>query len=102
MAERLGSKEVEQIRDLLSHRWIGRVDEPGSVAGNLKRVFGYDLSRTRGLSPSSWERIREVGLPEVIKLLVAWLLGILTLQSATWLKKLLVIGGVWLKKFLKM
>jgi hypothetical protein len=85
----LKTAEVEQIRELLSHRWIGRVEEPGSIAGNLKRVFGYDLSRTQGLSPSFADKIREAGVPEILKLIMAWLLGALTLITGVWLKKIL-------------
>ncbi|MCI0620295.1 MAG: hypothetical protein L0387_01235 [Acidobacteria bacterium] len=87
LLEQLSESELKEIRHLLSHTWIGRTDEPGSVASNLKRVFGYDLARTRGLSPSFLDHLRQASSSEMVRLIGAWLLAILTLLTGAWLKK---------------
>ena len=98
LKEYLPDQEVSQIRKLLDHRWIGKVEEPGSVASNLKRVFNYDLSRTKGLAPTIADQIRSVGVSEVVKLIAAGFLGFFSLQVLAQLKSLLVHGSAWFKK----
>ena len=56
LLDRLSSSELEQFERLMSRSWLGTLDEPGSVASNLKRVFDYDLSTTRGLKLSAIDR----------------------------------------------
>jgi hypothetical protein len=87
LREQLSECEVKEVRLLLSHSWIGRTDEPGSVASDLKRVFGYDLTRTRGLSPTFFDNLRNVGTLEIVRLFAAWLLAILTLLTGAWLQR---------------
>ena len=74
------SVEVEQIKAFLRNQWIGKLEEPGTVASNLKRVYGYDLARTKGLSPGFRDRISKALSAEAAKrigALVYLLLGAL-------------------------
>ena len=92
LKEQLSEYEVRQLRDLLNHRWIGRVEDPGSVASNLKRVFNFDLSRTRGMAPTIMDDIRRTGFSEIVKWLVAGSLGILSFRAIEELRALI---GKW-------
>jgi hypothetical protein len=56
----LNEHEMNDLRHLVSHKWLGKLDDLGSVASNLKRVYEYDLSRTRGLRPSLVERATDI------------------------------------------
>jgi hypothetical protein len=53
-------QEFEHLRRLTSRLWLGKVEEAGSVASSLKRVFGYDLSTTKGLQLSIVDRFLEL------------------------------------------
>jgi len=72
---------IADVKKWLSQDWVGRVDDTGSVASNIKRVFGYDLARTKGLTRGFWDRMSEILTSESAKWLVVFLLGAL----ATWL-----------------
>lgn len=73
----IGKPALEGVRKWLSLEWVGRVDEPGSVASNIKRVFGYDLARTKGLTRGFWDRLLETLTSESAKLILSFLLGAL-------------------------
>jgi hypothetical protein len=77
----IDGKDLEQVRHLLSHDWLGRPDEPGSIAGNLKRMYGYDLARTKGLSHGLRDVLVEAIASEGGKWLILFLLGAI----AAWL-----------------
>jgi hypothetical protein len=51
---RAASSEVEfgEIEELIRNEWIGKKDDPLSVAAYLVKNYDYELSRTTGLSPS--------------------------------------------------
>jgi hypothetical protein len=77
LATKVDSEKIVVIKKLLSHDWIGKMEDPGSVASNMRRVFSYDLSRTRGLSPGIRERLVEVGASEAVKWIAIALLAFL-------------------------
>ena len=56
----LSEHEMHDLGHLISHKWLGKLEDSGSVASNLKRVYEYDLSRTRGLRPSLVERATDI------------------------------------------
>jgi len=68
-------EEVTALKRLLTHEWVGNTETAGSVAGNLKRVFSYDLSRTKGLHASMRERLSDALTSETAKWIVAVVLG---------------------------
>lgn len=74
--EQVGDEALTEIQFLVSHKWIGKTDEPGSVASNLKRVFGYDLAITQGLSPTFFDRLREAVPSALMKVIVGLLIAI--------------------------
>ncbi len=47
---KFGQSTTNGFRDLLSRSWLGTTQQVDSVAGVLKKVFGYDLYFTRGLT----------------------------------------------------
>lgn len=55
----VGDEKFNQIDRLVRLSWIGKVDEPGSIANILKSSFGYDLDLTKGFKPSWQERAKE-------------------------------------------
>lgn len=78
----LSDDEFKDFQQLISHSWLGNVNDAGSVASNLKRVFNYDLSRTKGVSPSGVARLMDLlwsteTLKLVYTIIGAWLLWIL-------------------------
>lgn len=77
LATQIDDQELQEVKRLLSNKWVGRVDDPGSVARNLKTVFGYDMARTKGLSRGLRDRALEAATSEVIKWLVPFSLGAL-------------------------
>lgn len=77
LGKKISKRKLETIKSLVSNNWIGRVEEPGSVASNLKRVFGYDLTRTRGLRSSWRDRVLDVATIEAVKWFVVFALGML-------------------------
>ncbi len=87
IAERVTASDLNEIRKLLSHQWLGKTDEPGSVASNLKRTFAYDLTRTRGLSAGFLDRLREASLSELAKLVSAGIAGIVGTLFIQWARK---------------
>lgn len=57
-SEALSNGEVvRDLRMLLSRRWIGSRDEPGSPA-HLASLLGHDLTVTKALSPTFIESVR--------------------------------------------
>ncbi len=87
IGQRVTKDELEEIRNLLSHKWIGKTKETGSVASNLKRVFGYDLSRTRGLSAGFLDQVREATTSELVRLVGAGVGAVLIFMFGWWAKK---------------
>lgn len=74
LGEALTQEELDQYSQLVDRRWIGKLEDVGSVASNLKRVYGYDLSITRGVTPSFLDRIVQImWSPETLKVLYALL-----------------------------
>lgn len=87
IAEQVSPTELEQIHALLAHKWIGKTDEPGTVASNLKRIFGYDLARTRGLSAGFLDQVREAASSEFVKLIAAAITGVVIFLFGLWVKR---------------
>ena len=75
-----GEEYLGQMQFLISRKWIGTIDDPGSVAFEMKHLFRFDITRDSGFNKTFWERARakldEVPF-EVIKLIVGALLAIL-------------------------
>ncbi|MBI3912858.1 MAG: hypothetical protein HY327_01485 [Chloroflexi bacterium] len=65
LLKQLGENKVDAIIQLVDLKWIGKVDEAGSVANILKKSFHYELDLTKGLKPTWLERVKEV-LPSTL------------------------------------
>ena len=87
VAEQVSPEELEQIHSLLTHKWLGTTEEPGSVASNLKRIFRYDLARTRGLSAGFFDRVREAASSELVKFIAVLVTGVVMTLFGLWVKK---------------
>ncbi|SRR6266852_6578360 len=48
------------MRSVISRRWIGSIDDNGSVAYNLKHFFRFDIARDSGFNKTLWERTRDM------------------------------------------
>jgi hypothetical protein len=46
-----GDAEFKEIEYLIGNEWIGKKDDPLSVASFLAKNYKYELRRTTGLSP---------------------------------------------------
>lgn len=73
---RLQPADVEKLKQFLSHHWIGRPEEPGTVAGSIKRIFSYDLARTKGISPGFRDKLIEVFKSEAVNVIVRILFAV--------------------------
>lgn len=56
ITELLGKDFLQQIKKIVNRDWIGNPKQFGSVAYNLKRVFQYDLVKTKGFKASLVEK----------------------------------------------
>lgn len=63
-------EKIKALECLIDHTWIGETENPGSVASTLKRVFDYDLARTRGLSPGFLDKLKDLSSHHVAEYLV--------------------------------
>ncbi len=77
LARQADASTIQTIKDLLKLEWIGRPEDLGSVASNVRRIFGYDLSRTKGLSRGFRDRLLEVTTSEVVKWVIPFVLTLL-------------------------
>lgn len=66
----LSLEKSEALKKLIDHRWIGKIEDTGSIGSNLRRIFGYDLARTQGLSPSFFDRLSDVGAKQFAELFI--------------------------------
>jgi hypothetical protein len=90
LASVLSAQEMEDLDILISHKWLGKLEDSGSVASNLKRVYEYDLSRTRGLRPSRIERVTDMlwssdVFKTLCKLLVLFLIWVAARHPLLWI-----------------
>lgn len=73
---------ASELRELLSKRWLGRIDDTESPAA-ISAQLGYNLFVTRGLSPTWRERtlavLQEEGAKEAVKLVFSIVGGALLL-----------------------
>jgi hypothetical protein len=70
LSRALPPEKLDALKKLIDHRWIGKIEDTGSIASNLRRMFEYDLARTRGLSPSFLDRVKDVGTAQLATLFV--------------------------------
>jgi hypothetical protein len=93
LSKSLNGAQLDDINRLIKHEWIGRVDEPGSVASNLRSIYGYDLSRMQGLNSSLFSDLIQAGAKEVIQniakiaVYVSWTAFLIWLVTHRWLDK---------------
>jgi hypothetical protein len=73
----ISAAELDAIKQFIKNDWIGRTEDLGTVASNLKRIYRYDLDRTRGLSPSFWDLLIQGMTSEAAKWIVPFVLGAL-------------------------
>lgn len=81
----LGDEALERIRRIVDSKWIGKVEETGSVASLLKNSFGYDLYRTRGARPSWGERASEAFQGVLVSESIKNVLTLLLILILAWL-----------------
>lgn len=91
LAAVLDEQAFKNIATLIDYQWIGRIEDAGSVASNLKRVYGFDLARTRGLSGGVLSDLIAAGAKEVvgnvakIGVYVLWVAFLLWLVTHHWI-----------------
>jgi len=50
---------IETMEMLLRKEWIGKIDEHGSVAYNLKHSFRYDINKESGFNKTRFEKVKK-------------------------------------------
>ena len=54
-----GEEYLKQILFVLERKWIGSIDEKGSVAYNLKHAYNFNINRDSGFNKTFWERSQD-------------------------------------------
>jgi hypothetical protein len=54
-----GKKYLEEILMVINRKWIGSIEEKGTVAYDLKHVFRFDINKDSGFNKSVWDRCKE-------------------------------------------
>ena len=75
---------ADQLPTLLSRAWLGKRDEPQSVAATCAKL-GYDLFSTKGARPNVRERLTSVVQEEGAKEILKWLSAFLLAAILVWL-----------------
>ena len=63
----INETEFNEIEALIANDWIGRRDDPVSVAASLAKNYKYELRRATGLNPGLFSSISESMKSEVGK-----------------------------------
>jgi hypothetical protein len=87
--ELLGNEFLKELKKITERDWIGISDDKGSVAYNLKRVFYYDLNKTKGFKATFISKMlqkfsvlfTEAAVKIIILIIFGLLLGILGFTS---------------------
>jgi hypothetical protein len=78
LSQALPTEKSDALRKLVDHKWIGRIEDTGSIGSNLRRIFQYDLARTTGLSPGFFDRVRDIGSAQLAALFVKTIVVVVT------------------------
>lgn len=78
--ETFGEDFLREVKTITDRDWIGDPKEVGSVAYNLKRVFYYDLTKTKGFRASLIEKIAQkiaqAVLENVVQILIPLIISL--------------------------
>lgn len=82
-----GEEYLNETKAILERKWIGTIEEKGSVAYNLKHVFKFDIEKQSGFNKNFFEKACEkfYEIPyelasEILKLIITVLLTYLLLK----------------------
>ena len=53
-----GKDYLEQFLYVISREWIGKIDENGSVAYNLRHIFKFNINKDSGFNKTRWEKFQ--------------------------------------------
>lgn len=53
-----GKDYLEQFLYVISREWIGKIDENGSVAYNLRSIFKFNINKDSGFNRTRWEKLQ--------------------------------------------
>lgn len=53
-----GKEYLEQFLNVISREWIGKIDENGSVAYNLRHIFKFNINKDSGFNKTRWEKFQ--------------------------------------------
>lgn len=54
-----GKQYLNEILIIIDRKWIGSIDEKGTVAYNLKHVFKFDINKDSGFNKTLWEKCQD-------------------------------------------
>lgn len=54
-----GDQYLKDILYILSRKWIGNIDEKGSIAYNLKNIFKFDINKDSGFNKNLWDKCKD-------------------------------------------
>lgn len=87
--QKAGDDYLDQMKLVISRKWIGSVNENGSVAFDLKHMFRFDIETDSGFNKTYWERAKtkfDEAPYEVLKIFVQGIIAILLAAILAFLK----------------
>ena len=54
-----GEQYLDETIMVLERKWIGNLDEKGSVAYNLKHIFKFNIEKDSGFNKTAWDKLKE-------------------------------------------
>ncbi len=80
IVENIGKDYLKQIELIINRKWIGSIEDRGSIAYNLKHFFHFNIDHDSGFNKTFWEKAlsKFEDLPlELIKLIIQGIIAIL-------------------------
>jgi hypothetical protein len=82
-----GEDYLLETTKVLERTWIGKINDEGSVAYNLKHIFKFDINRDSGFNKNFWDKCKDKfyeipgdTLGEVTKILAATVIAYLLIK----------------------
>jgi len=54
-----GEEYLKQFSYVIGRKWIGKIDENGSIAYNLRHIFKFNINKDSGFNKNWWDKIKD-------------------------------------------
>jgi len=56
---KIGETYLQELIYVTERKWIGNIEDKGSVAYNLKYIFKFDINKDSGFNKTTWDKIKD-------------------------------------------